>query len=123
MYFFAAFILRTILPSQVTSTSLVSGVGICISSSYGLVALLRLFVTPNGFRWSKFKLGRFTKFFYAAAAFFNAIRFREFPPDRNCFLRGHADLIGFSSVRMAGRGDLGFIHHLRDLELVAHSRG
>lgn len=32
-------------------------------------------MTPNDFRSSKFKLGPFAKYFYVAAAFFNAIVF------------------------------------------------
>ena len=75
MYIFSACILCTILPSQVAFTSLISAGGLFITASYGLIALLRLFVTPEGFKWSKFKLGPLAKPFYAAAAFFNAIVF------------------------------------------------
>ena len=75
MYIFSALILCTILPSQVAFTSLVSTSAICITSTYGLVALLRLFMTPDGFKWSKFKLGSFAKYFYAAAALFNTVVF------------------------------------------------
>ena len=93
-------------------------------------------MTPDGFRWSKFRLGRFAKYFYAAAAIFNAIVFAVevspffFPVTPGTFNfvspsfpRGYADLIGFSSAQMTGRSDLGCIHHLRDLELVDHPRG
>ena len=139
MFIFAAGILCTILPSQVAFTSLSSGAGICLTASYGLVALLRLIMTPNGFKWSKFKLGPFAKYFYAAAAFFNAILFaveispfffpvtaQTFnfvsPPEYNCSPRGYADLIGFASVRTTGCGDIWYIHHLLDLELLVHPR-
>lgn len=75
MYIFCALLLCTILPSQVAFTSLTSAAGVLITAGYGLVALLRLTMTPNSFKWSKFKLGPFAKCFYAAAAFFNAIVF------------------------------------------------
>ena len=32
-------------------------------------------MTPDGFKWSKFKLGSSAKYFYAAAALFNAVVF------------------------------------------------
>jgi translation initiation factor 5B len=75
MYIFGATLLCTILPSQVAFTSLISVGGIPTIAAYGLIALLRLFMTPNDFRSSKFKLGPFAKYFYVAAAFFNAIVF------------------------------------------------
>ena len=75
MYIFGAAILCTILPSQVAFTSLISAGGIPTTAAYGLIALLRLFVTPDDFKSSKFKLGSFAKPFYVAAAFFNAIVF------------------------------------------------
>jgi len=75
MYIFAAILLCTILPSLVAFTSLVSTSAIGITSSYGMVALLRLFMTPDGFKWSKYKLGPYAKYFYASTAIFNAILF------------------------------------------------
>jgi translation initiation factor 5B len=75
MYIFAASLLCTILPSQVAFTSLTSAGGVFISAGYGLIALLRLLMTSDGFKWSKFRLGAFAKYCYAAAAFFNAILF------------------------------------------------
>lgn len=75
MYIFGASLLCTILPSQVAFTSLISAGGIPTTAAYGLIALLRLFMTPDDFKSSKFKLGRFAKYFYVAAAFFNAIVF------------------------------------------------
>jgi len=75
MYIFGAALLCTIIPSQVAFTSLISAGGIPTTAAYGLIALLRLFMTPNDFKSSKLKLGRFAKPFYVAAAFFNAIIF------------------------------------------------
>ncbi|KAG8891962.1 hypothetical protein FRB99_003215 [Tulasnella sp. 403] len=75
MYVFGAALLCTILPSQVAFTSLVSAGGVPTIAAYGLIGLLRLTMTPNGFRSSKFHLGRFRLPFYAATAFFNAIVF------------------------------------------------
>jgi len=75
MYVFGACLLCTILPSQVAFTSLISAGGIPTTAAYGLIALLRLFMTPDDFKSSKFKLGRFAKLFYVTAALFNAIVF------------------------------------------------
>jgi len=75
MYIFGAVLLCSILPSQVAFTSLISAGGIPTTAAYGLIALLRLIMTPNDFRSSRFGLGRFAKPFYVAAAFFNAIVF------------------------------------------------
>ena len=75
MFVFGAAILCVILPSQVAFTSLVSAGGIPTIAAYGLVALLRLTMTPNSFNSSHFHLGRFRKPFYLAAAIFNAIVF------------------------------------------------
>lgn len=73
MFIFAATLLCTILPSQVAFTSLISATGVFMNGAYGLIALLRLFATPDEFKWSKLKLGPFAKPFYAAAVFFSAI--------------------------------------------------
>ncbi len=75
MFVFGAAILCTILPSQVAFTSLVSAGGVPTIAAYGLIALLRLTMTPNRFRTSHFLLGRFAKPFYAAAALFNGLIF------------------------------------------------
>lgn len=137
MYIFCACILCTILPSQVAFTSLISAGAVLISAGYGLIALLRLVMTPDGFKWSKFKLGPYAKYCYAAAAFFNAILFAvEVSPfffpvtaetfnfvslsKNDCFPRGYADLILFPSLRTTGCGHLGCSHHLRRIELAVH---
>ncbi|KAF5322482.1 hypothetical protein D9619_001165 [Psilocybe cf. subviscida] len=73
IYIFGALILCTILPSQVAFTSLVSAGGVPTIAAYGLIALLRLTMTPNNFKSSYFYLGRFRKPFYLAAVLFNAL--------------------------------------------------
>ncbi|KAJ3479047.1 hypothetical protein NLI96_g9334 [Meripilus lineatus] len=75
MFVFGAVILCTILPSQVAFYSLISAGGIPTTAAYGLIALLRLTMTPNDFKGSHFYLGKYRKPFYAATVFFNAIVF------------------------------------------------
>lgn len=75
MFIFAAALLCTILPSQVAFTSLISAGGVPTIAAYGLIPLLRLTMTPNHFRSSRFYLGKFAKPFYAAAVLFNAVVF------------------------------------------------
>ena len=75
MYLFGAALLCTILPSQVAFFSLISAGGIPTTAAYGLIALLRLIMTPDEFKSSYFYLGRWRKPFYVCAAFFNAIVF------------------------------------------------
>jgi translation initiation factor 5B len=72
---FAAVLLCTIIPSQVAFTSLVSAGGVPTIAAYGLIALLRLTMTPNQFKSSHFRLGLFAKPFYAAAVLFNGLVF------------------------------------------------
>lgn len=75
MFVFGAAILCTILPSQVAFTSLTSAGGIPTTAAYGLIALLRLTMTPNDFKGSHFYLGRWRKPFYVAAVLFNGLVF------------------------------------------------
>lgn len=75
IFIFAATILCTILPSQVAFTSLVSASGVPTIAAYGLIALLRLFMTPDRFQSSQFGLGKYAKPFYICAAAFNALIF------------------------------------------------
>lgn len=75
MFIFAAALLCTILPSQVAFTSLVSAGGVPTIAAYGLIGILRLTMTPNSFRSSKFRLGPFRLPFYLITAVFNAIVF------------------------------------------------
>ncbi len=75
MFVFGAALLCTILPSQVAFTSLISAGGIPTTAAYGLIALLRLTMTPNDFTNSHFFLGRWRKPFYVATVIFNAVVF------------------------------------------------
>ncbi|KAG1715674.1 hypothetical protein ID866_1478, partial [Astraeus odoratus] len=75
IYVFAAIILCTILPSQVAFTSLVSAGAVPTIAAYGLIALLRLIMTPNHFQSSHFRLGKYAKPFYICAALFNTLIF------------------------------------------------
>lgn len=75
MYVFGAAILCTILPSQVAFTSLVSAGGVPTIAAYGLIALLRLTMTPGRFKSSHFYLGRLAIPFYIISTLFNALVF------------------------------------------------
>lgn len=78
MYIFGATLLCVILPSSVAFTSLVSAAGIPTIAAYGLIALLRLTMTPNGFKSTKFPLGKFARPAYFAAFVFNGIVFASY---------------------------------------------
>jgi amino acid transporter len=150
IFIFAAALLCTILPSQVAFTSLVSAGGVPTIAAYGLIALLRLTLTPNDFQSSHFRLGVFAKPFYVSAVFFNAIVFAVSPcyllprplelidPSRSGYdlpvlLPSHRGNSQFReqplssllalSHRPAGLRDLRGRYDLRDRELVPHSRG
>lgn len=73
MYIFAAALLCTILPSQVAFFSLISAGAVPTIAAYGLIALLRLTLTPNNFKNSYFFLGRYRKLCYVVVAVFNAL--------------------------------------------------
>ncbi|GLB33307.1 putative gamma-aminobutyric acid transporter [Lyophyllum shimeji] len=75
IYVFGACILCTILPSQVAFTSLVSAGGVPTIAAYGLIALLRLTMTPGRFKSSYFYLGKLAVPFYVCAVIFNGIVF------------------------------------------------
>ncbi|KAG2150323.1 uncharacterized protein EDB93DRAFT_1103543 [Suillus bovinus] len=79
IYIFGAIILCTIIPSQVAFTSLVSAGAVPTIAAYGLIALLRLTVTPDCFQSSHFKLGKYAKPFYVCAVLFNALVFAAVP--------------------------------------------
>ncbi|KAI0662858.1 hypothetical protein C8Q70DRAFT_1042556 [Cubamyces menziesii] len=91
MFIFGALLLCTILPSQVAFTSLISAGGIPTTAAYGLIALLRLTMTPNDFTNSHFFLGRWRKPFYLAAVIFNGVVFAvqvspfQFPTNAETF--------------------------------------
>jgi len=73
MYGFGAILLCSILPSSVAFTSLISAGGVPTIAAYGLIALLRLTMTPHAFRSSKFDLGRLKTPFYISAVLFNGL--------------------------------------------------
>ncbi|THH19670.1 hypothetical protein EUX98_g8725 [Antrodiella citrinella] len=73
MFIFGACLLCTIIPSQVAFTSLISAGGIPTTAAYGLIALLRLTMTPDDFKSSHFYLGRWRKPMYIAAILFNGL--------------------------------------------------
>lgn len=75
MFAFGAVLLCVILPSQVAFTSLVSAAGIPTIAAYGLIAILRLTMTPDHFQSSHFRLGKLAKPFYIVAILFNALVF------------------------------------------------
>ncbi|KAF5346952.1 hypothetical protein D9758_010129 [Tetrapyrgos nigripes] len=58
IYIFGAILLCTILPSTVAFTSLVSAGAVPTIAAYGLIALLRLVMTPDRFLGSKMLLGK-----------------------------------------------------------------
>ena len=73
MWAFCALLLCTILASTSAFTSIISAGAVPLAASYGLIALLRLTITPNGFRSTRFSLGRYKLVFYASSALFNAL--------------------------------------------------
>ena len=73
IYVFAALLLCTILPSQVAFFSLISAGAVPTVAAYGLIALLRLTMTPNNFKSSFFFLGKFRRLFYLAGVLWNAL--------------------------------------------------
>jgi len=75
VYLFAAVIICAILPSAVAFTSLVSAGSLPTIAAYGLISLLRLTMTPNGFKNSVFYLGKYRRVFYVVAVLFNALVF------------------------------------------------
>ena len=91
MFVFGAVLLCTILPSQVAFTSLISAGGVPSIAAYGLIALLRLTMTPDHFKGSYYYLGSYRKTCYLAAALFNGLVFSVmispfyFPVDAETF--------------------------------------
>jgi translation initiation factor 5B len=108
IYIFAAILLCTIIPSQVAFTSLVSAGAVPTIAAYGLIALLRLTMTPDRFQSSHFKLGKYAKPFYVCAALFNALVFAV------RYL--HSCVIDLNSV-----GARSIYHHLSFLSTLRHS--
>jgi len=75
MYIIPAVLLCAILPSSVAFTSLVSGGVAPMVASYGLIALMRLIMTPTGFKGTRYSLGKASRLFYAISAAFNMVIF------------------------------------------------
>ena len=73
IYIFSAAMLCTILPSQVAFTSLISAANVPAIAAYGLIALLRLIMTPDSFKSSYFFLGRYRRIYYFVTALFNGL--------------------------------------------------
>lgn len=78
VFVFSSVMLCMIIPSSSAFTSLMSAGAIPLAACYGLIGLLRLTVTPDAFRSSRFSLGRFRKLFYLTAALFNALALAVF---------------------------------------------
>ena len=87
VWFVAAIITCTILPSAVAFTSLVSAAGVPSAAAYGLISIGRLFLTPDKPLEAKWSLGRWSKPFQVVSVLWNgwvvAILFSpyEFPVD------------------------------------------
>ena len=75
MFVFAAVLLCSVLPSQVAFTSLISAGGVPTIAAYGLIALLRLTMTPHTFKSSRFYLGRWARPMYLCTVLFNGLVF------------------------------------------------
>ncbi|KAG9093412.1 hypothetical protein FS749_014419 [Ceratobasidium sp. UAMH 11750] len=78
VYVISAALLCSILPSTSAFVSLISGGGLPLFASYGVIALLRLVLTPNEFKHSRYSLGRFSKPCYVATVLFNGVVFAVF---------------------------------------------
>jgi len=83
IFAFCAVLLCTALPSPVAFTSLVSACNLMLLSPYGLIALLRLTITPDKFNRSKFSLekyvGKFRHLIYVVTVIFGAFIFAVSP--------------------------------------------
>lgn len=67
-----ALLLCLILPSAAAFTSLMGAGVVPTNAAYALISISRLLATPNGFKSTKFPLGRARMIFYACSAIFNA---------------------------------------------------
>ncbi len=75
MLVFGAVLLCVILPSNVAFTSLISAGGVPTIAAYGLIGLLRLTMTPKGFRSSKYHLGKVAPLLYLVVVVYQGIVF------------------------------------------------
>jgi len=75
MLVFGAVLLCVILPSNVAFTSLISAGGVPTIAAYGLIALLRLTMTPKAFRSSHYHLGKFAPLLYLIVVLYQGVVF------------------------------------------------
>lgn len=75
MLVFGAVLLCVILPSNVAFTSLISAAGAPTIAAYGLIGLLRLTMTPNGFRSSQYHLGKIGPLLYLLVVVYQGVVF------------------------------------------------
>ena len=75
MYVFGAVLLCVILPSNVAFTSLISAGAVPTIAAYGLIALLRLTMTRNGFRSSHYHLGKIAPLLYLIVVLYQGLVF------------------------------------------------
>lgn len=73
VYMYSATLLCTSLPSAVAFTSLMSIGCVPLVATYGLIGLLRLVVTPGGFKSTEYSLGYLARPFYFLTAVFGAL--------------------------------------------------
>jgi translation initiation factor 5B len=73
IYIYSSLLLCSVIPSSVAFSSLISIGCVPLSATYGLIGLLRLTMTPNGFRSTKYPLGLLAKPFYLVSAIFGAV--------------------------------------------------
>ncbi|KAJ9196683.1 hypothetical protein DTO164E3_6213 [Paecilomyces variotii] len=72
VWFVAAAVTCTILPSSTAFTSLISAAGVPSAAAYGLICLGRLLATPKRFPKPRWSLGRWSKPFQFIGIFWNA---------------------------------------------------
>ena len=75
MLVFGAVLLCVILPSTVAFTSLISAGGVPTIAAYGLIGLLRLTMTPKGFRSSQYHLGKVAPLLYLVVVIYQGVVF------------------------------------------------
>ncbi|KAG9077335.1 hypothetical protein FS749_010788 [Ceratobasidium sp. UAMH 11750] len=78
VYLISAALLCTVLPSTAAFVSLISGGALPLIANYAIIALLRLVLTPNEFKHSRYSLGKFAKPLYVATLLYNGFMFAVF---------------------------------------------
>ena len=79
MFVLGAVLLCVILPSNVAFTSLISAGGVPTIAAYGLIGLLRLSMTRNGFRSSHYHLGKIAPLLYLIVVLYQGVVFAVCP--------------------------------------------